>query len=156
MENTKSRGVSSPDPYWNHAFILHSFWYTKFSADLHHLQATRPANILWPFLMMISQPENLFSLMMIFLKSGTNLQRHQIKLHLYRAKVQEIRIIRYNQEKNLLSLRSNVINIKVNTYFSYMLVISIGVYKGQGIWKLSSKYWLNNKTLHWYNFHLIS
>ena len=58
----------------------------------------------------------------------------------------------YNQEKNLLSLRSNVINIKVNTYFSYMLVISISVYKGQGIWRLSSKYWLNNETLHWYNF----
>ena len=95
--------------------------------------------------MMISQPENLFSPKVIFLKSGTTLQRHQIKLHLYRAKVQEIRIIRYNQENNLLSLRSNVINIKVNTYFSYMLVISISVYKGQGIWRPSSKYWLNNE-----------
>ena len=144
MEDTKSHGVSSPDPYWNHAFFLHSFWYTKFSGDLHHL-AKRPANILWPFLMMISQPENLFSSKVILLKSGTTLQRHQIKLHLYRAKVQEIRIIRYNQEKNLLSLRSNVINIKVNTYFSYMLVISISVYKGQGIWRPSSKYWLNNE-----------
>ena len=41
----------------------------------------------------------------------------------YRAKVQW----GYNKEKNLLSLRSNVINIKVNTYFSYMLVISISV-----------------------------
>ena len=86
--------------------------------------------------MMISQPENLFSPKVIFLKSGTTLRRHQIKLHSYRAKVQW----GYNKEKNLLSLRSNVINIKVNTYFSYMLVISIGVYKGQGIWKLSSKY----------------
>ena len=38
----------------------------------------------------------------------------------------------YNQEKNLHSLRSNVINIKVNTYFSYMLVIFINVYKGKG------------------------
>ena len=152
MGNTKSCGVSSPDPYWNHAFFLHSFRYIKFSGDLHHLLAKRPANILWPFLMMISQPENLFSPKVIFLKSGTTLQRHQIKLHLYRAKVQEIRIIRYNQEKNLLSLRSNMINIKVNTYFSYMLVISISVYKGQGIWSLSSKYWLNNETLHWYNF----
>ena len=60
----------------------------------------------------------------------------------------------FNQEKNLLSLRSNMINIKVNTYFSYMLVISISAYKGQGIWRLSSKYWLNNETLHQYNFSL--
>ena len=32
----------------------------------------------------------------------------------------------------MLSLRSNVINIKVNTYISYMLVIFINVYKGRG------------------------
>ena len=88
MENTKSRRVSSPDPYWNHAFFLHSFRYTKFSGDLHHLLAKRPANILWPFLMMISQPKHLFSPKVIFLKLGTNLRRHQIKLHSYRAKVQ--------------------------------------------------------------------
>ena len=31
-----------------------------------------------------------------------------------------------------------------------MPVISINVYKGQGIWRLSSKYWLNNETLYWY------
>ena len=68
--------------------FLHSFQYTKFSGDLHHLLAKRPANILWPFLMMISQPENLFSPKVIFLKSGTTLWRHQIKLHSYRAKVQ--------------------------------------------------------------------
>ena len=148
MDNTKSCRVSSPDPYWDHCFFLHSFRYTKFSGDLHHLLAKRPANIFWPFLMMISQPENLFSPKVIFLKSGTTLQRHQIKLHFYRAKVQW----GYNKEKNLLSLRSNVINIKVNTYFSYMLVISINVYKGQGIWRLSSKYWLNNEILHQYNF----
>ena len=148
MENTKSCGVSSPYPYWNCAFFLHFFWYTKFSGDLHHLLAKRPANILWPFLMMISQPKHLFSPKVIFLKSGTTLRRHQIKLHSYRAKVQW----GYNKEKNLLSLRSNVINIKVNTYFSYMLVISISVYKGQRIWRLSSKYWLNNDTSHQYNF----
>ena len=102
-----------------------------------------------PFLLiMVSQPENFFSPRVMFLKSGTTLRRHQIKLHSYRAKVQW----GYNKEKNLLSLRSNVINIKVNTYFSYMLVISINVYKGQGIWRLSSKYWLNNEILHQYNF----
>ena len=148
MGNTKSHGVSIPDPYRNNTFFLYFFWYTKFSGDLHHLLAKRPSNILWPFLMMISQPENIFSPKVIFLKSGTTLRRHQIKLHSYRAKVQW----GYNKEKNLLSLRSNVINIKVNTYFSYMLVISINVYKGQGIWRLSSKYWLNNEILHQYNF----
>ena len=94
---------------------------------------------------MISQPENLFSPKVIFLKSGTTLQRYQIKLHSYRAKMQWAIIKEF-------SLRINVINIKVNTYFSYMLVISIGLYKGQGIWSLSSKYWLNNETLHWNNF----
>ena len=83
----KSCRVSSPDSYRDQAFFLHSFWYTKFSGDLHHLLAKRPANILWPFLMMISQSENLFSPEVIFLKSGTTLRRHQIKLHSYRAKV---------------------------------------------------------------------
>ena len=29
-----------------------------------------------------------------------------------------------------------------------MPVISVNVYKGQGIWRLSSKYWLNNETLN--------
>ena len=145
MEDTKSCRVSSPDPYWDHTFFLHSFQYTKFSGDLHHLLAKRPANILWPFLMMISQPKHLFSPKVIFLKSGTTLRRHQIKLHSYRAKMQWAIIKEF-------SLRFNVINIKVNTYFSYMLVIFINVCKGQGIWRLSSKYWLNNETLHWYNF----
>ena len=74
--------------YLNHAFFLHSFWYTNFSGDLYHLLTKRPANILWPFLMRISQPENLFSPKVIFLKSGTTLWTHQIKLHFYRAKVQ--------------------------------------------------------------------
>ena len=148
MDNRKSHGVSSPDPNWNHVFFLHSFQYTKFSRDLHHFMVKRPANILWPFLMMISRPENLFSTKVIFLKSGTTLRRHQIKAAFLQGKV----AVGYNQEKNLLSLRSNVINIKVNIYFSYMLVISISVYKGQGIWKLSSKYWLNHETFHWYNF----
>ena len=42
-----------------------------------------------PFLLiMVSQPENLFSPRVIFLKSGATLQRHQIKLHSHRAKVQ--------------------------------------------------------------------
>ena len=37
----------------------------------------------------------------------------------------------YNRERNLLSLRFNMIIPKVNTYFSYMLVIFINVYKGK-------------------------
>ena len=69
-------------------FFLHFFRYTKFLGDLHHLLAKRPVNILWPFLMMISQPENLFFPKVTFLKSGTTLRRHQINLHSYRAKVQ--------------------------------------------------------------------
>ena len=44
----------------------------------------------------------------------------------------------YNQEKNLLSLRSNVINIKVDTYFFYVLVIFINVYKGRGCGNLAA------------------
>ena len=42
-----------------------------------------------PFcLITVSQPENLFSPEVIFLKPGTTLRRHQIKLHSYRANVQ--------------------------------------------------------------------
>ena len=99
------------------------------------------------FLMMISQPENLFSPKVIFLKSGTTLRRHQIKLHSYRAKVQW----GYNKEKNLLSLRSNVINIKVNTYFSYMLVIFVCI-RGKGYGDLAANIGSTMKTLHRYNF----
>ena len=73
---------------------------------------------------MISQPENLFSPKVIFLKSGTTLRRHQIKLHSYRVKVQSAIIKEF-------SLRSNMINIKVNTYFSYMLVIFMCI-RGKG------------------------
>ena len=34
--------------------------YTKVLGALHHLLAMRPADILWPFLITVSQPENLF------------------------------------------------------------------------------------------------
>ena len=77
---------------------------------------------------MISQPENLFFPKVTFLKSGTTLRRHQIKAAFLQGKV----AVGYNQEKNLHSLRSNVINIKVNTYFSYMLVIFINCIRGKG------------------------
>ena len=43
----------------------------------------------------------------------------------------------FNQEKNLLSLRSNMINIKVNTYFSYMLVIFVCI-RGKGYGDLAA------------------
>ena len=39
-------------------------------------------------LIKVNQPENLFSPKVIFLNFGTTPQKHQIKLHLYRAKVQ--------------------------------------------------------------------
>ena len=144
MDNTKSCRVSSPNPYWDHAFLLHSFQYKKFSGDLHHLLAKRPANILWPFLMMISQSENSFSPKVIFLKSGTTLRRHQIKLHSYRAKMQWAIIKEF-------SLRSNMINIKVNTYFSYMLVIFVCI-RGKGYGDLAANIGSTMKTLHRYNF----
>ena len=35
--------------------------YTKALGVLHHLPAMRPADILWPFLITVSQPENLFN-----------------------------------------------------------------------------------------------
>ena len=35
------------------------------------------------------------------------------------------------KKRNLLSLTFNMINVKVNTYFSHMLVIFINVYKGK-------------------------
>ena len=41
-----------------------------------------------------------------------------------------------------------MINIIGYYLFSHMPVISINVYKGQGIWRLGSKYWLNNETFH--------
>ena len=44
------------------------------------------------FLIMVSQPENLFSSEVNFLKPGATLRRHQIKLHSYRVKVQWVTI----------------------------------------------------------------
>ena len=87
MDNTKSCRVSSPDPYQDQALFMYAYkgfrWFYI---------------IFWPgglltfydpfFLIMVSQPENLFSPRVIFLKSGATLQRHQIKLHSHRAKVQ--------------------------------------------------------------------
>ena len=55
--NTESCGVSRPDPCQNQ--VLHIKLY-KGLRGLHHLLAMRPADILWPFLIMVSQPENLF------------------------------------------------------------------------------------------------
>ena len=55
--NTESRRVSKPDPCHNQ--VLHIKLY-KGLGVLHHLLAMRPADILWPFLITVSQPENLF------------------------------------------------------------------------------------------------
>ena len=86
MEDTKSCKVSRPDPYRDQALFMHAYkglrWFYI---------------IVWPgglltfydpfFLIMVSQPENLFFPRVIFLKPGTTLRRHQIKFHFYRAKV---------------------------------------------------------------------
>ena len=63
-----------------------SFLYTNALGDLHHLLARRPVNIF--LLIKVNQPENLFSLKVIFLKFGATPRKHWIKLHSYRAKVQ--------------------------------------------------------------------
>ena len=46
IENNGKCRVSSPDPYRDQAFFLHTFLYTKVLGDLHHLLAWRPVNIL--------------------------------------------------------------------------------------------------------------
>ena len=87
MDNTKSCGVNRPDLYRDQALFMHVYkglrWFYI---------------IFWPgglltfydpfFLITVSQPENLFFPGVIFLKPGASLQRRQIKLHSYRAKVQ--------------------------------------------------------------------
>ena len=83
--------------------------------------------------MMIRQPENL-------LKAPNKV-----------ASLQGRGPVGYNQENNLLSLRSNVINIKVNTYFSYMLVIFVCI-RGKGYGDLAANIGSTMKTLHQYNF----
>ena len=67
--------------------------YAKALGALHHLLAMRPADILWPFLSDNSQSTRKLILPGVnFLKPGTTLQRHQIKLHSYRVKVQWVTI----------------------------------------------------------------
>ena len=69
MEDAKSCRVSSPDPYQDQAFFLHTFAFTKVLGDLHHLL---PGGLItYDFLLIkVNQPKNLFSLKMIFLKSS--------------------------------------------------------------------------------------
>ena len=84
MENTKSCRVNRPDPYRDQALFAYKglrWFYIFWLGGL--LTFYDPF-----FLIMVSQPENLFSPRVIFLKSGATLQRHQIKLHSHRAKVQ--------------------------------------------------------------------
>ena len=69
-----------------------------------------------------------------FLKPGATLRRHQIKLHSYRAKVQGATI-----EKGIyLAWGLTWLILKVNTYFSYMLVVFINVYNGRGYGDLAA------------------
>ena len=62
------------DPYRDQAFFLQTYRMQKALGDLHHLLARRPVNIF--SLIKVSQPENLFSVRVIFLKFGTTLQKH--------------------------------------------------------------------------------
>ena len=86
MEDTKSCKVSRPDPYGDQALFMHAYkglrWFHTifWSGGLLTFYDSF-------FLIMVSQPENLFFPRVIFLKSGTTLRRHQIKLLSYRAKV---------------------------------------------------------------------
>ena len=64
MENTKSCRDSSPDPYRDEAFSLHTYLYTQVLGDLHHLLARRPISILWSF-----SDKGLSTRKLIFLKS---------------------------------------------------------------------------------------
>ena len=77
MDNAKSCRVSSPDPYQDQAFPLHTQLYTQVLGDLHHFLAQRPISIYGPFLIRVHQPENLFALKVLFLlKSGATLRKH--------------------------------------------------------------------------------
>ena len=78
MEDAESCRVSSPDPYRDQAFFLHTYLYTQVLGDLHHLLARRPVNLLQFFLLIkVHQPEYLFSLKVLFFpKSGTTLRKH--------------------------------------------------------------------------------
>ena len=53
----------------------------------------------------------------------------------------------YNQERNLLNLRLTRLILKVNTYFSYMLVIFINVYKGKEYGDLAANIGPTNENL---------
>ena len=88
----------------------------------HHLLAMRPADILWPFLITVSQPENLFFPGVNFLKPSPTLQ---MKLHSYRVRVQGVII----KKRNLLSLRFNMINLK--GYYLFLLYASYIHYKAR-------------------------
>ena len=89
------------DPNRSQAFKL---IICKSLGDLHHLLAKMPVNILRSFLQ-----KTYFSLKVIILKSGA-LQKHQIKLHSYRAKVW------WAITRKELTQGSKVTNIKATTY----------------------------------------
>ena len=59
------------------AFFLHTHLYTQILGYFHHLLARRPISIYGPFLIRVSQPENLFALKVLFLlKSGAAFRKH--------------------------------------------------------------------------------
>ena len=55
-------------------FLSANLSYTEALGDLHHLLARRPVNIF--LLIKVNQPENLFSLKVIFLKFGSTPRKH--------------------------------------------------------------------------------
>lgn len=63
MQGQQSLTLSKP------GFLSANLPYAKALGDLHHLLSRRPVNIF--LLIKVSQPENLFSLKVIFLKFGT-------------------------------------------------------------------------------------
>jgi len=67
-------GSAVLDPYRDQAFFLQTYHMQEALGDLHHLLARRPVNIF--SLIKVSQPENLFSVRVIFLKFGATLRKH--------------------------------------------------------------------------------
>ena len=142
MENTKSCRVSTPDPYRDQAFFLHAYLYTQVWGDLHHLLASRCINILWPFSDKgLSTRKLIFPKSVVLSKVWCHSQKALNKVTFLQGKG----VVGYNKEG--INSKFNVVNIKVTTYISTIL-INAPPGTQQKIWKLGSKHWLKNETLN--------
>ena len=68
--------------------------------------------------------------------------------------LREQRCSELQQRKKQLAQRSDVVNSKAATCFSYIptvLTNALQVHNGQGIWGLGSKHWPNNEALYQYS-----